>query len=175
MNMLAQPLILLWTRHPGDLLGAAITALTHGPAQHAGFLRRDGVTVHEAYYPKVRERVLTEAEKPFIRCFTLEGMTPALADRFERFFTLSASQTFAADYSVAGLFGYLFNVAPPDEASVFCSEYAMQTVRKLAPDRLPLVRCEDWTVSPRDLLVSPRLVEVAWADVAASVQTSVPI
>lgn len=159
-----EPLLALWTRHPGDLLGSAIDFLTHATgqsqAQHAGWLRRDGVTIHEAYYPHVRNRPLLASEKPFIRLFRVEGMTPALADRFEEFFDLAVDPRFREDYSVKGLFGFLFNVPPPDEQSVFCSEYCMQTIRKLAPSLLPLSRCEDYQVSPRDLIISPRLIEV---------------
>lgn len=163
--MFPQPLILLWSKHPGDLLGNAITFLTHGPAQHAGWLRSDGQTIHEAYLPTVRERPLRPEEKPGIRFFTLEGMTPELAAKFERFFDLAADPKFVEDYTVKGLFGFLFNVPPPDESSVFCSEYIMQTIRKLAPELLPLVRCDDFQVSPRDLLISPRLQELIGSEI----------
>lgn len=156
--MFPQPVIVLWTVHPGDLLGEPISFLTHGPVTHAGWLRSDGRTVAEAYLPRVRCRPLRDGEQ--VRRFTLEGMTPELAARFERFLDLATDPKFAAEYSLKGLFGFELNVPPPDQQHVFCSEWVMQGIRKVAPDRLPLVRCEDYQVSPRDLLVSPRLAEI---------------
>lgn len=170
--MFKQPLILLWTHHPHDLLGDAINFVTHGDAQHAGFLRSDGVTVHECYLPKVRNRPLLEGERPLVRVFRLEGLTEDMATKFETFFDLSVDPRFVQDYSVKGLFGYLFNVEPNDQFSVFCSEYVMQTIRKLEPQLAPLLRCDIWTVSPRDLLISPRLVEISWDDVKNAVSAS---
>lgn len=160
-----QPLIAIWTQHPHDLLGAAIDFVTHGDAQHAGFLRSDGVTIHECYLPKVRNRPVLADEKQYIRLFQLEGMTEEAADKLETFFDLSAELA-ASSYSIAGLFGYLFNVVPPNENSVFCSQYVMQTLRRRTPDLMPLLRCNNYQVSPRDLLISPRLYEVTWADLA---------
>ncbi len=168
--MFPQPLILLWTVHPGDLLGEPIQFLTHGPVTHAGFLRSDGVTVHENYLPQVRNRPLLPAEKPGVRVFQMEGMTPEIAAKFERYFALAAEPQTALHYSIANLFEYLANRPPASEADgLDCSAYVNQTVRRLAPALAPTVRCEDWQVSPRDLLISPRLNEIGWADV--SVQT----
>lgn len=163
--MFAQPLILLWTVHPGDLLGEPIQFLTHGPVTHMGFLRSDRKTVAEAYLPKVRCRPIIEAEKSGCRAFLLEGMTPELAAAFERYFDLATDPKFAQEYSVKGLFGFALNAPPADEYHVFCSEWGLQSVRKVAPGLVPLVRLDDWQASPRDWLVSPRLKEIAWADI----------
>lgn len=159
--MFPQPVIALWTVHPGDLLGEPIQFLTHGPVTHAGWIRSDGRTVAEAYLPRVRQRAVLEAEKPLIRLFTLEGMTPELAAKFERFLSLATDPKFAAEYSIKGLFGFELNTPPADEQHVFCSEWVIQGIRKLSPGLLPLVRCSDYQVSPRDLLISPRLHEIS--------------
>jgi hypothetical protein len=163
--MFPQPVIALWTKHPGDLLGEAITFLTHGPAQHAGWIGSDGVTIYEAYLPKTRRRPITEQEKPAVRLFTLEGMTPELAKAFERWLKVATDPQFAEEYSVRGLFGFALNIPPPDEQHVFCSEWVMQSIRQVAPELIPLARCEDYQASPVDLLRSIRLHEVAWTDV----------
>lgn len=158
---MAQPLIALWLVHPGDLLGAPIQFLTHGPVTHAGFLRSDGVTIHENYFPHVRNRPLLDAEKSGILFFQIEGMTDDLAAKFERYFDAAAQPQSALDYSIGNLFGYLVNRPPESEANgLDCSAYVTQTIRRLAPQLAPIVRCEDWQVSPRDLLVSPRLIAV---------------
>lgn len=166
--MFPQPVIALWTVHPGDLLGEPIMFLTHGPVTHAGWIRSDGRTVAEAYLPRVRQRPLLDPEKPLVRLFTLEGMTPGLAGDFERFLDLATDPKFAAEYSVKGLFGFALNIPPADEQHVFCSEWVMQGIRKASPALLPLVRCGDYQASPRDLLVSPRLIEITWADLAVA-------
>jgi hypothetical protein len=158
--MFPQPIIALWKVHPGDLLGEPIQFLTHGPVTHAGFILSDGVTVAEAYLPNVRMRPLLESEKPGILTFQLEGMTPELAEKFERYFKLACDPKFAAEYSVKGLIGFALNISPPDSFHLFCSEWVMQSIRKVAPELQPLTRCEDYQVSPRDLLISPRLIEV---------------
>ena len=164
--MLPQPLILLWTVHPGDLLGEPIEFLTHGPVTHAGFLRSDGKTVHENYLPQVRNRPILEAEKPGVRVFALEGMTTENAAALERYFDLAAEPQTALKYSIANLFDYALNRPPASEADgLDCSAYVTQTLRRRAPALTPLLRCEDWQVSPVDLLRSVRLTEITWADV----------
>ena len=158
--MFPQSAILLWAVHPGDLLGEPIQFLTHGPVTHAGFLRADGVTVHENYLPQVRNRPLLATEKPGVRAFTIEGMTPDLAAAFERYFDLAAVPQTSLNYSIANLFGYLLNRPVTNEADgLDCSAYVNQTVRRLAPSLALTARCDDWQVSPRDLLISPRLNE----------------
>lgn len=166
--MFPQPVIALWTKHPGDLLGEAITFLTHGPAEHAGWIGSDGQTVYECYLPKARKRQVLDSEKAFIRLFTLEGMTPEVARSFERWLSLATDPKFAEEYSVKGLFGFELNIPPADEQHCFCSEWDMQSIRQVAPELLPLSRCEDWQTSPVDLLHSPRLHEISWSDIPKS-------
>lgn len=164
MLILPQPLIVLWLVHPGDLLGEPIQFFSHGKFTHAGWLRRDYQTINECYMPRVRQRKITDAEKPLIKLFRLEGMDGETADGLERFFDLSILPQFAESYSIEGLFGYVLNQTPQDEQSVFCSEYVMQTCRKICSQLLPLVRVEDFEVSPASLSWSPRLIEVEWGD-----------
>ena len=147
--------ILLWTKHPGDILGEAIQFATHGPAQHAGFLRGNGL-VHEAYFPQVRDRALTEQEKPFVQVFSLAGITPEQEAKFERWF--DASIKLQTQYSIADLFRFAFNIPFPDEQHTICSRYVYRCCQAILPDWLwPLVRTNDDQVSPRDLYISPFL------------------
>jgi hypothetical protein len=155
-----QPLIGLST--PDSPLGMAIKAITHGPVEHALWLCSDRVTVCEAFYPRIHKRPLAVNESATTLLFALDGMTPELAAKLERFFEIAVNPNLVESYSVKGLFGFLLNVTPPDEQSVFCSEFVMQTIRKNAPALLPLARCEDYQVSPVDLYRSVRLVPVAW-------------
>jgi hypothetical protein len=146
--------VAIWTKHPGDLLGEAIDFLTHGSAQHAAFIRADGLIV-EAYWPHVRQRVMLPAERPFVKIFELRGMTPELHAAFELEFD---RMLFApAQYSGEDLFRFLFNQPNTDEKETFCSRLVMHTTMGVCPPELwPLVRCMDgdW-VSPRDLFISP--------------------
>ena len=157
-----QPLVALWRVHPGDILGEPIQFITRGQWTHAGWLRSDGKTIWECYYPKMRCRPLNEAEKPGIDLFTLEGMTPDIAARFERYFDITTSGPSVQGYSIAGLFEYALDLPVADEQNVFCSEADMQSIRKVAPALLPLARCEDCKVSPVELGHSPRLLPVGW-------------
>jgi hypothetical protein len=149
--------ILIWTHHPGDLLGEAIDFVTHGSAEHAGWLDEDGSIV-EAYWPKLRRRAMIESEKQFIKAFDIAGLTP--------FNSVSLSARFAQDlqhppeYSGWDLFAYLFNKPNVNENSTFCSRYVQHTCESVLPQDLwPLIRCvnSDW-VSPRDLYISNMLV-----------------
>ncbi len=154
------PKVLIWSQHPGDLLGQIIVSLTHGPAQHAGFLRSDGKTIHEAYLPKVRDRLVLDAERQFIRCFEIEGMTDELAARLEDSFDKAIAAS--VEYSVENLFRFLFNAPMGDDQHTFCSRYVMGTMQYRLPVRCwPLLRCINDQVSPRDLLISPRLHEIS--------------
>ena len=149
--------ILLWTKHPGDLLGEAITFLTHGPAEHAGFLRANG-KIHEAYAPVVRDRDPVAAELPLVKVFRLRGLTPEQELLFESAFDHALGG--AVKYSFNDLFRFLFNTPSVDEQHTFCSRYVMHTIMQICPPELwPQVRCMDgdW-VSPRDLFISPALV-----------------
>lgn len=153
---------LIWTHHPGDMLGEAIDFLTHGNAQHFGFLRADGVTVHEAYFPKVRDRKLVPGETNFIRKFRLADLErfPQADEWFEEAFDKNAA--LGIKYDVLDLFKYELNIPFTDDKSTICSVYGMKVIRDVVPNHLPLVRCEDWQVSPRDHLISPAWIEEAW-------------
>jgi len=151
---------LIWTHHPGDLLGEAIDFLTHGDAQHFGFLRSDGITVHEAYLPKVRDRALLDSEKPLVRKFRLDGMTPELDAAFEAYFDKQVKA--GIEYSIADLFRYQLNINFPSDKQTICSTYGMNCIWMVAPRLLPLVRCLPDQVSPRDHLISPRWIEEQW-------------
>lgn len=154
-----QPLIGLCTAH--DDLGNAIKALTHGPVEHAYWLCSDQKRKCEAFYPRVHCVPLDGTEEVGSLLFALEGMTPEIAAKLERFWAIATDPNLVESYSVKGLFGYLFNVEPENEQSVFCSQFVMQTIRKNCPELLPLVRCVDG-VSPSDLYRSPRLLPVNW-------------
>jgi hypothetical protein len=157
-NPFPQPLIALWRVHPGDILGEPIQFITRGQWTHAGWLRRDGQTIWECYYPKMRCRPVMDAEDQGIDLFALEGMTPDLAERFERYFDITTTGPSVQGYSIAGLFEFALDLPATDEQNVFCSEATMQSIRKVAPALLPLARCEDYKVSPVDLGHSTRLI-----------------
>jgi hypothetical protein len=149
--------ILIWSKHPGDLLGEAIEFVTHGPVAHAAFLRANGM-IHEAYLPQVRDRQPVAAELPFVKTFQLRGVMDQLDNLFE--FQFDHALDGAVHYSAEDLFRFLFNVPNADEQHTFCSRYVMHTVMQICPPELwPQVRCMDgdW-VSPRDLFISPMLV-----------------
>jgi len=125
--------ILIWTHHPGDLLGEAIDFVTHGSAQHAGFLRANGM-IHEAYLPTVRDRRPIAAELPLVKTFNLRGMTDVGNWLFEAQFEKALGA--AIGYSVEDLFRFLFNVPNADEQHTFCSRYVMHTIMQICPPEL---------------------------------------
>lgn len=147
--------IAIWTKHPGDLLGEAIDFLTHGKAQHAGFIRTNGM-IHEAYLPKVRDRAILDAELPYLKTFDLAGLTMAQSDQFERIFDIMLAASI--QYSLTDLFRYELNIPMPSDLSTICSRYVYHTIGQVSPALLPLVRCDSDQVSPRDLYISPRLL-----------------
>lgn len=149
------PRVAIWTKHPGDLLGEAITAVTHGPAQHAGFIKSDG-RIHELYLPGVRERDIQDAERPYLLAFDIEGLTPDLAAKLERHFNFMANDQTAISYSVADLFRILLNIQKPDNGGMVCSQYVFRMLDMIGLP--PLARCSEDFISPRDLLISPRLL-----------------
>lgn len=149
---------LIWTHHPGDLLGEAIDFVTHGNAQHFGFLRADGRTVHEAYLPQVRDRLLLDSERPFVLAFELEGMTPELHVAFEAQF--DKNKAAHIKYDIADLFRYELNIPFPDQAhDTICSTYGMATILQVQAMLAPLIRVQPDQVSPRDHLISPRWIQ----------------
>ena len=149
--------ILIWTGHH-DPLDAAIKFLTHGRGSHAAFLRYDGVTVHEAFYPKVRDRKLTALDKKNAEAFSLSGLRHHHHAMFEHLFDSNLKQNIR--YSFADLFRYALNLPCRDERHTFCSRYVLHCCNAiLPPELMPLVRLpfKDWA-SPRDLRISPRLI-----------------
>jgi hypothetical protein len=147
--------VAIWSLHPGDLLGQAIDFVTHGPAQHAGFIRGNGM-VHELYMPQVRDRALTPAELPYVRTFDLAGLTDDLSAKLERHFDayLSAGIT---QYSIEDLFRIVLNLPKPPDGQMVCSQYVFHQLKMIGLP--PLVRCDEDFISPRDLLISPNLME----------------
>lgn len=151
--------ILIWTAAPSDFVEGAIDFLTHGPAHHVGFLRANGL-VHELYPPKLRDRSISDDEKKIVQVFSLAGLPPELEAKFERLFDLDNEA--GIKYSDADLFRFLFNEEIPFDLSGYCSWYVMRCISMCASMCLPLVRCEIGQVSPRDLYISPRLIEEGW-------------
>ena len=154
--------VLIWSTHPGDMLGQVITFLTHGPAQHAGFLRINGM-VHEAYLPQVRDRKLMAEELPMVRIFRLEGMTPEYDAKFERLFDLMIEA--GVKYSIADLFKYQLGMDMGGDMETICSRYDFACIGMVGgPALQPLMRCSEDQISPRDLLIAKPLIEETWAD-----------
>ena len=164
--------VLIWTHHPGDLLGDAIDFLTHGTAQHSGWMDIDG-TVVEAYWPRLRRRALIPEELQYIRSFTIRGISPEPELDVSKLLALNL--THPPEYSGWDLFGFLFNKPNTNENSTFCSRYVQHTCEMALPQNLwPLIRCmaDDW-VSPRDLFISNILIPCPlFDDVATNVALS---
>jgi len=149
--------ILIWTGHH-DPLDAAIKFLTHGKGGHAAFLRADNKTVHEAFYPRVRDRLLTAEDLKNVEIYDLEGVTDEQHKAFELLFDRNLQ--LGIEYSILDLFRFALNIPNKDEAHTFCSRYVIHSCSEIVtPDQMPLTRLEnnDWG-SPRDLRISPRLI-----------------
>ena len=157
-----QPVIAIFFAHKGDPLSGVINFLTHGPASHAGWFRSDGKTIWEAYYPQIHCRPLVEAEKPGVQLFTLEGMTPALAAKLERYFDITTIPGLTPKYSIMGLVDYEFCLTPENPQNVFCSQSVLQSIRKNEPSLLPVVRVEGDASPPNELYHSARIHELGW-------------
>lgn len=154
--------ILIWTGSVGSAgfepIDAAIRFITHGRGTHAAFLRDDDATVHEAFWPKVRDRVLTDLDRQNATAFRLEGVTHKQAEAFEHLFDANLRR--GIEYSITDLFRYALNMPSRDEFHTFCSRYVLHCCHAILHDtQMPLVRIpdHDWA-SPRDLLISPRLM-----------------
>lgn len=149
--------ILIWPGHH-DPLDAAIKFFTHGRGSHAAFLRLDGCTVHEAFWPAVRDRPLTVEDCKLVEVYHLAGLSDTHHLRFERLFDSNLRQHIK--YSFLDLVRFALNRPNPDERHTFCSRYVMHCCEAILPVAfLPLVRLpyRDWA-SPRDLRISPRLI-----------------
>ena len=145
----------IWSTHPGDVLGEAITFVTHGQAQHAGFIRGNG-RIHELYLPTVRDRDIMDDERPFLLAFDIEGLTDDLSAKLERHFDVMLANGGQMDYSITDLFRILLNIPKPPDGSMVCSQYVFHMLAMIGLP--PLVRCMEDFISPRDLLISPRLI-----------------
>jgi len=149
--------ILIWTKHP-EALGRAIAFCTHGAGYHAAFLRENGL-IHEAYWPRLRERAVTRFDRQNAEVYEVAGVDSDRQHReFEHLFSYNLNRHI--EYSVSDLFRFLLRLPNRDEHHTFCSRYVMHCLHAiLEDDQLPLVRLDnnDW-VSPRDLRISPRLI-----------------
>lgn len=148
--------ILIW---PGshDRFDFLIKLCTHGKGAHAAFLRSDEVTIHEAFWPAVRDRSLRPHDRRVAEVYALESVGGHQHAAFERLFDANLRRQIK--YSVLDLFRYAFNCPNRDESRTFCSRYVMHCLGLvLHPLQLPLRRLpdKDWA-SPRDLRISPKL------------------
>ncbi|MDE2101572.1 MAG: hypothetical protein KGL39_30280 [Patescibacteria group bacterium] len=148
--------VAIWTIHPGDLLGQAIDFVTRGTAQHAGFIRGNGM-IHELYLPKVRDRAMLDSEKQYVKIFDIEGMNDDLSGQLEKLFDLSLTTSGEISYSIVGLFRILFDRPNPSDKSMVCSQYVFHSLELIGLP--PLARCTADFISPRDLYISPRLLD----------------
>lgn len=151
--------VAIWTKHPGDILGEAIDFVTRGTAQHAGFIRGNGM-IHELYLPHVRDRVILDAERPYLKTFDIEGLTDELNTALERHFDNVLDQVAKGggiSYSITDLFRILCDMSTPDDGSMVCSQYVFWQLNLIGLP--PLARCGKDFISPRDLFISPRLLD----------------
>lgn len=153
--------ILIYTGYH-SLLDGAIKLLTHGPASHAAFLRSDGQTIHEAFWPRLRDRPVTTDDTSNATAFRIEGLTDLQEAEFEHLF--DSNLRLGIKYSVEDLFRFAANWPSRDEHHTFCSRYVLNCCHAILQDsQMPLVRIPyaDWA-SPRDLFISPRLIPVTF-------------
>lgn len=147
--------------HSTDLLGRVIEFCEHGRGSHAAFLRSDCKTIHEAWWPRVRDRIVMPSDRKHAEVFELEGISQHEQQLFEHLFDANLRR--GVRYSVMDLIRFELNLPARDELHTFCSRYVMHCLRAiLHPLQMPLVRIPDgdWA-SPRDLRISPRLHVVA--------------
>ena len=156
--MTGDVLIGLW-KVAHNPLDAAIKVLTHGKVGHAGFIRGNGKIV-ENFYPHVHERDFENGERERVKLFRIDGQTPADNARLERW--IDYELNFPPPYSIVDLFRYAANLPPKQGQGCFCSQWVLRGLRCcVAQHKQPLARLEyqDFA-SPRDLLVSPRLIPI---------------
>jgi hypothetical protein len=148
--------ILIWPGHH-DKLDLAIKFFTHGLGAHAAFLRSDHRTIHEAFWPEVRDRIIMPHDRRVAEVYAIESMGEGQHARFEKLFDSHLNQHIK--YSITDLFRFALNRPNKDERHTFCSRYVMYCLGLiLHPLQMPLVRLpnRDWA-SPRDLRISPKL------------------
>ena len=149
--------ILIWPGHH-DPLDFWIKLCTHGRGSHAAFLRQDDCTIHEAFYPEVRDRMVMPRDRRLTEVYDLGGVTDNQHRQFEHLFDCNLRRQIR--YSIADLFRYALNLPCRDEHHTFCSRYVLYCLHAILHDtQMPLVRlpARDWA-SPRDLRISPRLI-----------------
>ena len=148
--------ILIWPGHH-DPVDALIKFLTHGRGSHAGFLRDDDVTIHEAFWPELRDRIVMPHDRRVAEVYELEGVTGHQHEQFEKLFDYNLNRRIK--YSIVDLVRYAVNCPSRDEHHTFCSRYVLYCLHAILHDQqMPLVRLpdRDWA-SPRDLRISPRM------------------
>lgn len=148
--------ILIWTGQH-DILRSAIEFITHGKGGHAAFLRNDNKTVHEVFWPRVRDRKLTPRDLRNTEIYEIEGVTKKQTREFEKLFDRNIEA--GIKYSIIDLFRFALNIPTKSEKHTFCSKYILTCCSKiLTEEQMPLVRLKykNWA-SPRDLRISPKL------------------
>lgn len=148
--------ILIWPGHH-DPLDGLIKLFTHGRGSHAAFLRDDDRTIHEAFWPRVHDRMVMPHDRRVAEVYVLANVGEQQHALFEKVFDHNLNARI--EYSVADLFRYALNRPSRDEHHTFCSRYVMHCLRRvLHPLQMPLCRLPDgdWA-SPRDLRISPAL------------------
>ena len=148
--------ILIWPGHH-DAMDALIKAFTHGRGSHAAFLREDNRTIHEAFMPELRDRIVMPHDRRVAEVYELEGVSDHQHKQFERLFDYNLRRRIK--YSIVDLFRYAINRPCRDEHHTFCSRYVLFCLHAILEDQqMPLVRLpdRDWA-SPQDLRISPRL------------------
>ena len=154
---LGEPLVAIWPR-AHDPLDGAIKFLTHGRGTHAAFLRGDGKTIAENFYPEVRERAFRPGERGRVELYRMAGSTPEDWSRLELW--IERELMHPVPYSVADLLRYAVNLPPRSGGGCFCSMWVLRGIRTSLPAcKQPLARLPypDWA-SPRDLRMSPLLI-----------------
>ena len=150
-------LIVVWPK-AHDALSGAIRFLTHGYGDHAAFRRPSG-NIAEAFYPRVRERGWRQGERRQVEFYRIEGTGPIEWFALEAWITNELCNP--PEYSIRDLFRYAFNKPPLPGRACFCSQWVLRGLKSCIPaDKMPLVRLE-WPcwASPRDLRISPRLIQ----------------
>jgi hypothetical protein len=132
--------VLLYKHHANDPLSFVISALTRAGYVHASILEEDPakppLSIIEAYYPVVRERVLDPSELASIDVFSVVGITPAQEAAVLDY----ARKAVAAHekYSITNLTRFLPEVraiigegsdAPSMSTPTFCSEFVVRALR----------------------------------------------
>jgi len=159
--MTAHVKLLLFTRHQGDPICAAIAAKTRSQYTHAALLVDAATnTIYEQFLPHCRYRVLEDSELDGIHVFSIEGWN---AERDAALRTLVATrEALKVPYWPEGL--ALFDAvirafhgeATDDDwhRHAFCS---MEVFRDIRESGVALLNAHDFEVTPAILGMSPLL------------------